>query len=277
MYRDGNLISGSLEALIQHMVPTDIYYPDRAYLFAFLLSSRLFIKPHELLAKIRQLCETQQGLGSAGTQHGPSTARFAEHLVQLLAEWTETFPYDFRDERVMQHVRVVTQQCMTLNQSLRSTIPVLLQNLQQRLKTLEAYEKSLDQNMPFDENQPSDITEVCTSPATLAQQLTHMELERLSFIGPEEFVQAFAKDNPHIETSFKDMKKTRNLEQYVQWFNRLSYFVATQVCKVRFFRLCISLELITPFLYAAPKKEATRPGSRILDRNSQGMFQHWKL
>lgn len=66
----------------------------------------------------------------------------------------------------------------------------------------------------------------------LAQQLTHIELERLSFIGPEEFVQAFAKENPNVETSFKDMKKTRNLESYIQWFNRLSYFVATQVCSV---------------------------------------------
>lgn len=97
MYRDGNLISGPLEALIQHMVPTDVYYPDRAYLFAFLLSSRLFIKPHDLLARVRSLCETQQGLGSTtsgSTQ--PGLFRFAEHLVQLLAEWTETFPYDFR-------------------------------------------------------------------------------------------------------------------------------------------------------------------------------------
>lgn len=41
------------------------------------------------------------------------------------------------------------------------------------------------------------------------------------------------QESPHLETSFKDMKKTRNLESYVQWFNRLSYFVATEVCKVR--------------------------------------------
>lgn len=79
-----------------------------------------------------------------------------------------------------------------------------------------------------------DVTEVCSSPLTLSQQLTHIELERLSFIGPEEFVQAFAKENPNVETSFKDMKKTRNLESYIQWFNRLSYFVATQVCSVRY-------------------------------------------
>ncbi|KYN02286.1 Ras-GEF domain-containing family member 1B, partial [Cyphomyrmex costatus] len=76
-----------------------------------------------------------------------------------------------------------------------------------------------------------DITELCPSATVLAQQLTHVELERLSYIGPEEFVQAFAKESPHLETSFKDMKKTRNLESYVQWFNRLSYFVATEVCK----------------------------------------------
>lgn len=96
VYRDGNLISGPLEALIQHMVPTDTYYPDRTYLFAFLLSSRLFIKPHELLARVRSLCETQQGLGNLSIVNQPGVTKFAEHLVQLLAEWTETFPYDFR-------------------------------------------------------------------------------------------------------------------------------------------------------------------------------------
>ena len=36
---------------------------------------------------------------------------------------------------------------------------------------------------------------MCSSPLVLAQQLTHIELERLSMIGPEEFVQAFSKDS----------------------------------------------------------------------------------
>lgn len=66
MYRDGNLVSGSLEALVQHMVPTEEYYPDRAYLFAFLLSARLFIKPHELLGDVCALCEHQQNLNGEG-------------------------------------------------------------------------------------------------------------------------------------------------------------------------------------------------------------------
>ncbi|KAK9880780.1 hypothetical protein WA026_013107 [Henosepilachna vigintioctopunctata] len=231
VYRDGNLLSGSLDALIQHMVPTDTYYPDRAYIFAFLLSSRLFIKPHDLMAKLRNLYEIQQGLGSSTGAGQPSRARFAEHLVDLLAEWTETFPYDFRDERVMQQVQTMTQQCCILNSSLRTNVSSILHNLLQRLTSLETYEKSLEKpQMPL-EDLSDDISEICPFPSALAQQLTQLELERLSYIGPEEFVQAFAKENPLLETSFKDMKKTRNLEQYVQWFNRLSYFVATQVCK----------------------------------------------
>ncbi|KAL1518282.1 hypothetical protein ABEB36_001926 [Hypothenemus hampei] len=243
VYRDGNLLSGPLEVLIQHMVPTESYYPDRAYLFAFLLSARLFIKPHDLLARCRALGEQQQGLGGDGVITSSSGqaqhSRFAEKMVQLLAEWTEQFPYDFRDERMMDHVRKITQQCCTINPNLRANVSLLLHNLHPRLTALEEYEKTLENQTNSASSEDvgwthvacPDISEVCPSPEKLAQQLTHVELERLSFIGPEEFVQAFAKENPALETSFKDLKKTRNLEQYVQWFNRLSYLVATQVCK----------------------------------------------
>lgn len=62
------------------------------YIFSFLLSSRLFVRPHELLGKL---------LSSV-----PDTepARL-DCLVGLLRIWTKTFPYDFRDERIMCHVK----------------------------------------------------------------------------------------------------------------------------------------------------------------------------
>ncbi|XP_046391806.1 ras-GEF domain-containing family member 1B-like isoform X4 [Ischnura elegans] len=236
VYRDGgNLVSGSLEALVQHMVPTADYYPDRAYLFAFLLSARLFIKPHTLLGQVCTLCDAQQHLGDKAPKE--RLGRFVPHLVQLLAEWTETFPYDFRDERVMGHVRSLTQKCVAIDPSVRREVSALLQALLLRLTALEKYEEFLQKvnaessARSLDCLSSTDVTELCLNPASLAQQLTHIELERLSYIGPEEFVQAFAKENPNVETSFKDMKKTRNLESYVQWFNRLSYLVATEVCK----------------------------------------------
>lgn len=253
MYRDGNLISGSLEALIQHMVPTCDYYPDRSYLFAFLLSSRLFIKPHELLENICQLCCHQQQLNSGNSIQTENHKKFSNHFIQLLTEWIETFPYDFRDERVMQHVRSITQKCILIEMNLRKEVSMLLQNLLQRLTSLDNYEEFLKKinfggeittkttgssstsssssSSTHNHQNDADITELCPSSNHLAHQLTHIELERLFHIGPEEFVQAFAKENPHLKTTFKDMKKTRNLESYVQWFNRLSYLVATEIVK----------------------------------------------
>ena len=41
---------------------------------------------------------------------------------------------------------------------------------------------------------PADLTGATLSPGTVAQQLTHVELQYLSFIGPDEFVNAFARD-----------------------------------------------------------------------------------
>ncbi|RZF40588.1 hypothetical protein LSTR_LSTR007471 [Laodelphax striatellus] len=237
VYRDGILVSGCLDALVQHMVPTVDYYPDRAYLFAFLLSSRLFIKPHELLGQVTALCDSQQKLYDKHASSKERLARFIPRLVQLLAEWSETFPYDFRDERVMAHVRNITHRCVTLEAGVRQDVSALLQNLLHRLTALEKYELFLQMvnTEPttdcLDLLSSTDVTELCGNASGLAQQLTHIELERLSYIGPEEFVQAFAKENPHLETSFKDMKKTRNLESYVSWFNKLSYFVATEVVK----------------------------------------------
>ena len=69
--------------------------------------------------------------------------RFVPHLVQLLGEWTETFPYDFRDERVMAHVRGITHKCVSVEPSVRKEVSTLLQNLLVRLTTLEKYEEFL--------------------------------------------------------------------------------------------------------------------------------------
>ena len=40
----------------------------------------------------------------------------ATGVLQLLSEWSDTFPYDFRDERVMAQVRVISQRCIQANQ-----------------------------------------------------------------------------------------------------------------------------------------------------------------
>ncbi|XP_064637616.1 ras-GEF domain-containing family member 1B-like isoform X3 [Lineus longissimus] len=233
IYQDGRLISGSIEALIQHMVPTSTYYPDRTYIFAFLLNSRLFIKPHLLLKEICRLCIYQQGLADDKTTK-ESLGKFGPNIIQLLNEWTEVFPYDFRDERLMKHLKDITQRIIKFYPDLRKEVGAMMHNLFSRLAHLQKYEEMLtklhsERAQRLINLVPTvDLYGLCSSPLVLAQQLTHIELQRLSNIGPEEFVQAFAKEN-ELETSFQDMKKTNNLEAYVQWFNRLSYMVATEI------------------------------------------------
>uniref|UniRef100_A0A8U7MAA2 RasGEF domain family member 1B n=1 Tax=Corvus moneduloides TaxID=1196302 RepID=A0A8U7MAA2_CORMO len=107
-YHDNNLLSGSLEALIQHLVPNVDYYPDRTYIFTFLLSSRLFMHPYELMAKVCHLCIEQQRLSEPGLDKN-WTQKIAPKILQLLTEWTETFPYDFRDERMMRNLKELAQ------------------------------------------------------------------------------------------------------------------------------------------------------------------------
>ncbi|XP_060890214.1 ras-GEF domain-containing family member 1B-A-like [Labrus mixtus] len=242
-YHDNHLASGSLEALIHHLVPTVDYYPDRTYIFTFLLSSRLFIHPYELMSKVCQLCMEQQRLSDPQADK-LRVRKITPKILQLLAEWTETFPYDFRDERMMRSLKELTHRLATGDEVYRKAVGQMSQGLIRRLTVLSQYEEALvkinataAERLSALKAKPQatlqrDMLSICNDPFTVAQQLTHIELERLSYIGPEEFVQAFVQKDPldNDKSCFSDHKKANNLEAYVEWFNRLSYLVATEIC-----------------------------------------------
>ncbi|NWU67815.1 RGF1B protein, partial [Pterocles burchelli] len=241
-YHDNSLLSGSLEALIQHLVPSIDYYPDRTYIFTFLLSSRLFMHPYELMAKVCHLCVEQQRRSKPDLEKS-WIRKIAPKILQLLTEWTETFPYDFRDERMMRNLKELAQRIASGDEAYRKNVQQLLQSLIRKLTAVSQYEEVLAKinatstdRLTVLKTKPQsiqrDIITVCNDPYALAQQLTHIELERLSYIGPEEFVQAFVQKDPldNDQSGCRDRKKTRHLEAYVEWFNRLSYLVATEIC-----------------------------------------------
>ncbi|XP_065351143.1 ras-GEF domain-containing family member 1B-like isoform X4 [Cloeon dipterum] len=217
--------NGPLEPLLAKMVPKDDYFPDRAFLFAFLLSARLFVQPHELLRRLSRLCEPK-------LQNGCS----AGHWVRLLAEWTAAFPYDFRDERVMAEVREMTQRCVAQEPQRRVQVSLLLEKLLERLTAAEQYEQFVHKSASSKVDSLKDLhlaelTAASGSPARMAAALAVLELERLSFVGPEEFVQAFARE-ANLHSSLREAKRTStNLENYADWFDRLAALVATHVLK----------------------------------------------
>ncbi|XP_048876373.1 ras-GEF domain-containing family member 1B-like isoform X1 [Brienomyrus brachyistius] len=241
-YHDNNLVSGSLEALIQHLVPSVDHYPDRTYIFTFLLSSRLFLHPYELMSKVYQMFVEHQRLGDPHADK-IRVRKIAPKIVQLLTEWTETFPYDFRDDRMMRSLKELTHRLTIGDEVCRKAVQQMMQGLIRKLAALSQYEELLvkinatvAERLTVLKTKPQsiqrDVLTVCNDAFSLAQQLTHIELERLSYIGPEEFVQAFVQKDPLVnnKSRFSDRKKANNLEVYVEWFNRLSYLVATEIC-----------------------------------------------
>ena len=77
-----------------------------------------------------------------------------------------------------------------------------------------------------------DILDICPSSLTMAQQLTLIEMERLRHISPEEFVQAFANETSKLSAACRHAQSPVCVEAYTHWFNRLSYFIATEIIMV---------------------------------------------
>ena len=97
-----------------------------------------------------------------------------------------------------------TRKLLLLDSTLRKDVTMLNHNLYSKLNSLQKYEDLLTRiNAEVEQRllnimPTTDVQEVCANPLTLAQQLTHVELERLSMIGPEEFVQAFVKETNEV-------------------------------------------------------------------------------
>ncbi|XP_047409976.1 ras-GEF domain-containing family member 1A isoform X5 [Sciurus carolinensis] len=200
IFQDGRLISGSLEALMEHLVPTVDYYPDRTYIFTFLLSSRVFMPPHDLLARVGQICLEQRQQLEAGPEKENGTVKKA--ITQMI-------------------------QSLLLSLATRSQ----LQELREKLRP-----PAVDKGPVLKAKPPAaqkDILGVCCDPLVLAQQLTHIELERVSSIHPEDLMQIISHmDSLDNHRCRGDMTKTYSLEAYDNWFNCLSMLVATEVCRV---------------------------------------------
>ncbi|XP_053678202.1 ras-GEF domain-containing family member 1B-like [Anopheles nili] len=231
-YTEGNLISGSLDGLLAHFTPTVSYIPDRSFIFTFLLAARQFLRPDEILEKTLKATFKNGG---------------ASNLPHLLAAWMNDFPYDFRDERMMRLVRGFTEQQTSSSQSEfdrkasarsvreRNTLSRALRRLSHRLAKLEKYEveKSNLQHLKFGSEEwrtaPSLVELASGSPMLMANTLTAIEAERFSFIGLEEFFPSSYSGNSASSSCYRNTGS--NLLAYVQWYNRLTYIVATDVLR----------------------------------------------
>ncbi|XP_019895472.1 uncharacterized protein LOC101891098 [Musca domestica] len=228
MYINGRIVSGPLESLIDVLVPKNINDLDKEFIFSFLLSSRLYLRPHELLGKLLSSVPDSESL---------------ESLVALLAEWTNKFPYDYRDERMMSHVKHIVARCS--NTRLEAIVSEILSALLKRLTDLENHEEELRACQTTNTSTAADKSDSnlfsCPTSTQYAQILCRIEKKLAKHIGPEEFVQCSSNvlldkqkkwDQPSSSggpPGAQDPKKTCNLETYLDWSARLRLFVCNEI------------------------------------------------
>ncbi|CAG0892664.1 unnamed protein product [Cyprideis torosa] len=254
-----------LPELLRLLTPTPFFIPDPNFTFAFLLSARIFVSPLEIMQKVFEESFLSHGFLQMldlsfellSTPALPPITHFrppvslqpsgaTPNLVAFLSDWVELFPYDFREEPMMENLKSITKQCVARYEAHKKDVSPILQKLLDKLSSLEKHEEYIKEinksSKPktWSEHPPNrDIISVCPSPLDLAQQLTLVELRRLVYVGPEEIVYCLWRD-PTISLP-KALEKElaiahanirmANLEFYVDWFNRLSYLVASEICQ----------------------------------------------
>ncbi|VDM76339.1 unnamed protein product [Strongylus vulgaris] len=161
--------------------------------------------------------------------------RMFSHLLRLCREWAVNIPHDFRSEHMRTRLNELLGLC-SVDRNFKQKVADLQNTLKSQINKLERYDKavkSLQKTLKESVQRPlqSDILvgliTVCPDPKTVAQQLTHIEMERFSMVGVDEILVALANND------LADLGRSRNgpmgsISFYVDWFNRLSSFTATE-------------------------------------------------
>ncbi|CAB3409103.1 unnamed protein product [Caenorhabditis bovis] len=236
----GMVLSGSRDALIRRLVPTRDFCPDSGYIFSLLVNIRTFISPHELMQKIVQYCMFSQNADSYNFAKEGRGRMFA-HILRLCSEWALNIPYDFKTEYMRTRLNELLRLC-AVDKSYQQRTTELQASLRTALNKLDRYEKAVTnlQKALSENTQPPEQSDImvglyalCNDPRVVAQQLTHIEMERFSMVGVDEIVQSLATD-PLSEIGRHSKNKEGTISSisfYIEWFNRLSSFAAIEVLK----------------------------------------------
>uniref|UniRef100_A0AC34QW15 Ras-GEF domain-containing protein n=1 Tax=Panagrolaimus sp. JU765 TaxID=591449 RepID=A0AC34QW15_9BILA len=232
---NGQIVSGAADALLCQMLPTPNYSSDKETIFTLLLNLRAFISPNDLLQKLLQHCMFEQNSTSDNFRKECRVKMF-ENIYFFCKEWTTNIPYDFREPAMRDRLLEIFGLCVVDSGS-QQKCDQLMFNLRSALSKLERYElalRSLNQNIedpPSTTDQFVGLAILCSDPLIVAQQLAHIELERLSMIGADEFVELLKIGKIDDLGFVPQNAKTANIRHYVEWFNQLTTLVATEILR----------------------------------------------
>ncbi|UJR13401.1 hypothetical protein I4U23_000416 [Adineta vaga] len=248
----------TMDSLIQRLVPTDTYIPKQSFIYPILLCSRMNIRPSLLFNQLARLT-----IKSITNMTHERSIRTMNNFLYVLSQWTRTFPYDFRNNEMISQLEDLFKKITSFEPTLQSDVQHIYKKLRSKLKALDFYEeyiRQLNKKAMYNLTQLALVTDImneCPTAIIFAQQLTHIELDRLKPVGAEELIQYFImklaseEARAHPSRNFEseqitsdgensnikshklvhDKKLTFCLEAYIQWFNRLTFFITTEIVK----------------------------------------------
>uniref|UniRef100_A0A915DAZ7 Uncharacterized protein n=1 Tax=Ditylenchus dipsaci TaxID=166011 RepID=A0A915DAZ7_9BILA len=249
--KNGDIQSASLDTLLRQLFPTKDYCPPRNVAFTLLLNLRTFISPAEILQKLLQHCMYEQNENLAKNFHRESRWKLFENVYGMMEEWTVQIPYDFRDPCMRDRLLELFALCQVDVSTTQSQCDDLILELRSTLSKAERYEnalRNLQQNIedpPVQCEHQAGLMNICASPIIVAHQLAHIELERLSMIGADEFVEMLSHSSmenlgqvpqsgrPRQNLNGKEsaLSSSTNIRHYVNWFNQLTALVASEILR----------------------------------------------
>lgn len=233
----GRVKSGTLDAMYNLLNAGTSGGADKLFTFTFLVGARTFVHPATVLENL--LKHATEVFAVEKEQHPALGAKYN----RILREWSRTCAYDFCDKRMRVPFAKLVELISKCGDDAKMDITHIQRGVIAKLQKLEAYEKRLRKEYAdtkkikretiskgsgiLPTSSEKDITDLVGDPIVLAGQLTYAEQERIGMIEASEFVDTFVDSDATTEST----TKVANIIAYIEWFNRLSGLVATEICR----------------------------------------------
>lgn len=223
-----NVLGGSLSMLVEHLADEEV--PDRKYADIFLLTYRYLCTATVLL----------EHLSSRFNVIPPPNAEMHQlvyfetwkpviqiRTIGIIKRWMEHYWMDFEHDPT---ARAGLQDFFDMVVEQNPQLAGLIGRLRQRAQSLHEEFEIATENARRAKAREAELKKqkrdrqlefYILDPIEFAHQLTLVDYEKFAAIHPVEFVCRLWEGNS---------VKTQYLQDMIEWFNTISYFVATEIC-----------------------------------------------
>ncbi|GMT25008.1 hypothetical protein PFISCL1PPCAC_16305 [Pristionchus fissidentatus] len=232
----GSVVSGGAESLISLLLPsssTSSSSEDAStYAFTLLLNIRTTMAPIDVLISLfHQTMYSQNSRG--GNFCREKRSELFHTMYSLASMWSTHIPHDFTNQEMIRRLEELLQ-LVCIDEEHRVKSNQLILTLKSTLSRIDRYEKALATLVVKQEEELASsqsiigLFSISSDTSLISQQLTHIELERLSMMALDDIVLAISESS---HDSLLASPSHPSVNSCIHWFNRLSSLVATEILR----------------------------------------------